>query len=208
MLASEQAIPILDEAAPYLANLASLWTMDPELARRVEAVPDEALGQIEPAKSGDPTAFLVRNGRPVYLHSRYKPREEADRLADAGEFNGRFVCFIHGMGLGYLVDAAFDRAGEETIICVFEPDLAVLKTAFMARDLSARIESGRLVIHTSPDKGEFFQRMTPNVALVTSGVVELTHALSLQLNPAYFEQSRAWVKELTAFASTSINTLV
>src|SRR5690606_37456288 len=29
-----------------------------------------------------------------------------------------------------------------------------------------------------------------------------------QLNPAYFEQSRAWVKELTAFASTSINTLV
>src|SRR5690554_4498075 len=124
MLASEQAddTAILDRDAPYLANLASLWAMDPAMARQVEAVPDEAIGVIEPAKSGDPTAAVLRSGRRVYLHSRYRPREEADRLADAAQFDSRFVCFIHGMGLGYLVDAAFEHAGDETIICVFEPD--------------------------------------------------------------------------------------
>ena len=65
---------IVAEDAPYLKNMAALWTIDPALAAEIEATDDLAPHQVEMSRSGLPTvAVKTDNGRTVYLHSRYEP---------------------------------------------------------------------------------------------------------------------------------------
>lgn len=72
--------------------------------------------------SGDPT--LRKGDR--YFHSRYRPREEAERLAaSAGLPDGAAVLVI-GLGLGYL-PAIFAERGHA--VAVVEPDPAVARLA-------------------------------------------------------------------------------
>src|SRR4051794_36011217 len=74
---------VLNDDAPYLANLAALWAADPKLAAPIEALDEAAFYPLEPSKSGPPTvAVPTPDGRSIYLHSRYRPVEEAQKLID------------------------------------------------------------------------------------------------------------------------------
>src|SRR3712207_1606559 len=77
---------VLSEESLYLKNMATLWAVQPDLAREIEALPMEELEgsyEIEPSKSGLPTLKVqTRDGRNVYLHSRYQPIDEANQLID------------------------------------------------------------------------------------------------------------------------------
>lgn len=131
---------------PHLeANLRALRGRDPTLAARVETAAPLAA---EPAAtpSGHPT--LTADG--VLLHNAHDPRREAlrwgaaqrERLALAGEP----VAVVLGFGLGYHVEALAD-AWDGPIVVV-EPDVALLRTALHARDLTAVLR--RVQIVTGP----------------------------------------------------------
>lgn len=200
---------VLPDDAPYLANLAALWAVDPSLAARIEAIDDTACHLVQPARSGDPTAIVrTVDGRSVYLHSRYRPVEEAAKLIENIDFKRTFVFNIHGFGLGYLPKLVFDHASNDAILCVYEPDLTILKTAFFARDLSDMIASRRLLFFTELDKGDLFTRLAPTVALLAAGSTSLVHAPSMQLQPAFHEQMRIWIEEFNSYSATNITTLV
>ena len=200
---------VLPDDAPYLANLAALWTVDPALAARIEAIDDAACHPVESARSGDPTAMVrTPDGRAVHLHSRYKPAEEAARLIENIDFQRTFVFHIHGFGLGYLPKLVFDNASNDALVCVYEPDLAILKTAFFARDVSEMIASRRLILFCDLDKGDVFTRLAPAAALLAAGSVSLQHAPSVQLHAAFHEQMRTWIEEFNSYSATNITTLV
>src|SRR5205085_10265849 len=62
---------VLAEEAPYLANLAALWTADPALAAEIEALHGTPSYKTQPSKAGPPTvAVLTPGGRSIFLHSR------------------------------------------------------------------------------------------------------------------------------------------
>jgi len=95
---------VLPADAPYLRNMANLWATDPDLARQIESMPDNELYAAESAKCGDFTiAIQGSDGAKRYLHSRHNPVDEAKRLVDATNTQGRFVFCVHGLGLGYHV---------------------------------------------------------------------------------------------------------
>jgi hypothetical protein len=48
---------------------------------------------------------------------------------------------VFGFGLGYHLDALLARASGEAIVCVFEPDLRLLRTAMEVRDLTPLLEA-------------------------------------------------------------------
>lgn len=200
---------VLPEDAPYLANLAALWAVDPALAARIEAVDDAACYPIEPSRNGEPTAAVTTaDGRRVYLHSRYRPLDEAAKLVENIDFQSNFVFHIHGFGLGYLPQQVFDRASEDALLCIHEPDLAVLKTAFFARDLSAMIASRRLMFFCDLNKADLFTRLAPCIALLAAGCTTLVHAPSMQLQPAFHQQMREWVEQFNSYSATNLSTLL
>jgi hypothetical protein len=200
---------ILPPDAPFLANLSALWATNPKLAAEIEALDEDANYRIEESKSGDPTlSILSTDGRRVYLHSRHRPREEARRLIQPIDLENALFFHIHGFGLGYHLELLFDVAGEEAVFCIFEPDLQMLRSAMQARDLSKLIESRRVMLFTKPDKGDLFTRLNPQTPLITLGTVEVDHGPSVQRDPDFHKQMKAWLAEFASFGRTNMNTLV
>src|SRR5687768_10730593 len=199
---------VLGADAPLVRNLAALWATDPKLARAIEALPDDSCYPTVPSKSGEPTVAIDVGGREIYLHSRHHPADEAARLVDGIDFASRAAFFVQGFGLGYHVDAIFDRASDEAIVCVCEPDPRVLRTAMEARDLTRLIESRRVHFFWQADKSEMFVRLQAQGALFTVGCETITHAPSVRLNEAHHRQAAEWMEEFVAFSRTGINTLV
>jgi hypothetical protein len=200
---------ILAEDAPYLANLAALWAADPALAAQIEAVAEPGGYPTEPSRAGPPTvAVETADGRRIYLHSRFDPAAEAAKLIEPIDAGNRVAYYVLGFGLGYHVQALFERAGDEAIFCIFEADPRILRTAMEARDLSKMLASRRLLFFTSPDKSEILNRLSPHTALFSLGVELITHAASEQLAPAFYQQVSAWLEEFASYRQTSMNTLV
>jgi hypothetical protein len=68
----------LDPRRTYLANFAALCVADPVLTARLDVLPFADLPKLEPTRDGNVTARIVADdGRSVYLHSRFRPLDEA-----------------------------------------------------------------------------------------------------------------------------------
>jgi hypothetical protein len=194
---------------PMMANLAALWATEPRLAEAIESLDEQSEYPVEASRCGLPTvAVRTADGRRVYLHSRYQPLEEAQRLIDPIEIAQKTTFNVLGLGLGYHLQLLFDRASEEAIFCVFEPDLRMIRTALWNRDLSAAIRSNRLLWFHRGEKAELFQRLTPHTALISIGSQTVLHAPSLQLHESFFRQAEIWLDEYASFCRTSMSTLV
>lgn len=209
------ALHVLPAGSPYLANLAAMWSADAALARAVEAISDAQLAaavRVETARSGEPTVAVLPTAggtvAPFYLHSRYQPAVEGEKLAAAVDVDEKLVFYCLGFGLGYHVEKLFDRAGDDAIFCVFEPRLAVLRAAFERRDVSKLIASRRLMFFTTADKADLFTRLNPHTAAVNIGTSTLEHAASVQSSPAFFADQKQWIDEFASLCRTSINTLM
>jgi hypothetical protein len=119
--------------------------------------------------------------------------------------------FIHGFGLGYHVQALFERAGGkdgEAFFFIFEPDLVLLRTAFEQRDHSTLIQSRRAFFFTQADKSELLVRLTPLTAALSLGSVRFEHPPSLQVAAEFHSAFRNWLDEFASFARTSLNTVL
>lgn len=199
---------ILEEDAPLLANLAALWAVNPQLARKVEAA--ETLNcHANPAKSGAPTlAWKGSDGKLVQLHSRYDPADEARRLIDSFDTSGALLLFIHGLGLGYHVERLAERAGKEAAIFVFEPHIEIVRTALEQRNLSQLIQDGRVAIVTEPDKAALFAALMPHAAMTSLGTATLRHAPSMQIAQTEHAEFEQLVADFLAYAKTCVSTLV
>jgi hypothetical protein len=172
---------VLPSDAPYLANLEALWSADPELAAAIEAESAREPYPVEPSRAGPPT--LTRpalDGRKIYLHSRYAPLEEAGRMVDTAGVDTCLAFYVFGFGLGYHVQNLFDRAGDEAIFLIFEPDVMMLRTAFEHHDFSKLISSGRALFFHRLDKGELLARLSPHTVLIHVGAANVVHAPSQQ----------------------------
>ncbi len=208
--------------APYLRNLAALWAVNPKLAAEIEAADSEIPSadadlprdnglKIDIAKTGAPT-LTVRDGdgRILSFHSRYDPAAEGRKLIEGAKIDSCVVFYVLGFGLGYHVEALFEKASTEAMIFIFETDLRILRAAMQSRDLTPLIDSGRVQFMPPglADKSELFLRMTPHAAMCSMGLEGLIHPPSLALHPAYYGQVQALLTEFAAFARTCLNTLL
>ena len=200
---------ILADNAPLIANLAALWAVDPKLAAAIESIESDPSYPVESSKSGVPTlAIRTETGRPIQLHSRYEPIDEATRLIEPLATSERIAFHVYGFALGYHIEQLFERASNEALICILEPDLVMLRTAFELHDFSKLIRSGRVLFFTRLDKSALFMRLMPHTATVSMGFEPLVHPPSAQLQPQFHQQMQIWIDEFIQFCKTNISTLV
>lgn len=197
-------------------NLAGLWATDSALALEVERLLSQLDGglpvgcHVQPSRSGPPTLAYSdpATGATALMHSRYDPVDEARKLADTVDTTDKPLLFVHGLGLGYHVEALFRKAGRESLIFVFEPKIEVLCAALLKRNLSEMLASNRVAIVTTADKAGLFARLMPNSALTSLGVATLKHAPSIQLAPREHAEFEQLVADFLAYAKTCVSTLV
>ncbi len=169
-----------------------------------------------PTLSGPPTVPPSSVAHPapggalsaVYLHSRYDPAGEAQKLLAAVDASEHVAFAVHGLGLGYLLEALFAQASDEAAIVVFEPDLVMLRTAMWARDLSSVRGSGRVSIVATRGKPEPCNKLMKRSTLFALGMTAVSHPAARSRDPGFHEQMETWLAEFMSYVRTSLNTLV
>ncbi len=190
----------------YVRNLAALYPRDPELAAELDVLPFAGCPRLERARDGGWTAQVVSDdGRPLYLHSRYRPAQEAETFVRAlGEVDSSCVC-VSGVGLGYHL-AALEAGLDRPLIIAAEDDLSILKAALCCVDLSAPIAAGRLLLMTRPDREELHRRLSACNADVMLGLrmVSLPHVQ--RYHAAFHAAARERVIEFVGYCKMQMIT--
>src|SRR5436309_84881 len=98
----------------YVRNMIALWQQDPRLAAAIDAVHPESVPLVEPARDGQATVKIFTDkGAPLYLHSRYRPQQEADSWAATIKCEDRYALVVNGFGLGYHIKSLFAKLPED-----------------------------------------------------------------------------------------------
>ena len=86
---------------------------------------------VEQSRKGDVTMQLNVNGTMKYVHSKYDPKLEVDRLLKSFDETLSAPALFFGVGLGYHIEAFIERYPYRKLI-IFEPNLEVF-VAFLKR---------------------------------------------------------------------------
>jgi hypothetical protein len=121
----------------YVKNLCALWETDPRLAMAIDSVHPDDIPPLEPTKDN---VWTVKVGS-VYLHSKYRPLQEAATWVAAQPLDNRYAVVLSGFGLGYHVKAILEKLPEEAFLVVAEPNILLLRAALQAVDLASILGS-------------------------------------------------------------------
>lgn len=219
-MASEAAAALNAEACRtfYLRNLRALYRADPVLASRIDELPFAQAAALEPARSGEATArILADDGKPLYVHSRYEPADEARRFVAAqlatdttpneNTHSDAASVVLCGLGLGYHV-AALEAALHRPLIVVIERDLSMLKSALCVSDFSGLLDRGRLLLLTADDRVELTARLKPHQTTIMLGCRVLALPHTARCGAEFYARARAVVADFAAVGRMHLTTLL
>lgn len=91
----------------FLKNrFAPVWNQLQQLKEQTAAVSFEIL----PSKSGDSTVVIEHQGKSLFLHSKYNPKDEAVQFIQLFENGEQYNhVFFYGVGLGYHIEAFMNK---------------------------------------------------------------------------------------------------
>lgn len=193
----------------FLHNMRALWRCDPALALRVDAVNDDERIPLEPTRSGAWTARMpTPDGRSMYLSSRYDPVAEGRRFAASVPIEGKYCFVVAGLGLGYHVQALFERLRGDSFILCSEPSVPLIATALTCVDLTELILSGRFVILTDDDKTRLHERLKRHSTLMMLGAQFVRHPPSTRIAEAAQGAITRAIAEFVTYMRMTLVTLV
>jgi hypothetical protein len=168
-------------------NLSALRPRDPALVRRIEAsAPDPSL-KAERSRDGSPVPFILSGKRPIYLHSRYAPLKEAERLATERSGDGYCVCL--GLGGGYQARAILGSRGTSGILLV-ETSIPLVRATLERVDVSDILRDGRVSVMAEAGADECARILADNYLPVLSGGLRtLPLRPRIDADPAGFKEA-------------------
>jgi hypothetical protein len=180
-------------------NLACLYERHPGL--RLRLLPEQTAGElmIVPAASGALTALAGG----TYVHSRYDPVREAERLLASEVEPASSAALFLGLGLGYLAEA-FLALYPGRPLAVVEPDLGLFRQALASRDLTALLASPAV---------SWFIGEEPEAVIMGLDCLPLSRLAVLRLRPlylrqlAYYRKLELLVRSLLDRRDVNLNTL-
>ncbi len=171
-------------------NLRHIAARFPQLAAELERAVEANLASIQAgrlgsfevaeARSGEPTVRYVGEEGAKLIHSLYDPRREASKLLDEQLEEERECDFViaSGLGMGYALEEAARRLGEQVRLFFYEPytDLFLLVLAW--RDLSWLFSHPNLDFTVGEDFTPLLRNLVARVNLATvKGFIYLEHPI-------------------------------
>ncbi|HUO10021.1 MAG TPA: 6-hydroxymethylpterin diphosphokinase MptE-like protein [Phycisphaerae bacterium] len=190
----------------YVANMRELWKCDARLAMAIESIHPLDIPHVEPTKDNHFTVKLHN----LYVHSRYRPQQEADSWAASQKCDDKYVVIVNGFGLGYHVKALFARMPGDALLVIAEPNVALLRAAMETVDLSEMLASRRIFFFTSLDRGDLVNRLEPRSVMFTAGGGTLfaSHPVSMQIAGEFHSAFQKMITEFVAFTRIGFVTLM
>ncbi len=131
-------------------NLRALAPHSPRIAQLIAQTPPSA--DIEFVETSEPGAVSAALGGRA-LASRKRPRQEGERLAQTIDLDEAGLIAAHGFALGYHVQALVERMGDQTVVIVYEPDVALLRAVLERIDHAGWLAKGLVRFVVDPADG-------------------------------------------------------
>lgn len=193
----------------FVHNMRQLWRYDPETALLVDAVFDDDRFPLERTRSGNwTTKAAAPGGTSTYLHSRHDPIAEGRRWAASVDIEDTFCFVVGGLGLGYHIQALFDRLRGDAFIVCTEPSIRLIATALACVDLTGLLSSKKFILLTDDDKARLHARLQPYSTLMLLGARFERHVPSVRLAEREQAAIHSAITEFVTFARMSLMTLV
>ncbi len=189
-------------------NLASLYRVDPEFARTLDLLPADTLPVLEPTRDTSWTTQVVADdGAKIYAHSRYRPLDEAKRLAEAQPESDLPAFLVCGMGLGHHV-AALEARFDGPMLVVVEPEPELIKAALCLHDFHAAIDDQRLVFVVSGERTEFYEKLSRVSVDLLLGFRVVAPLLARRKHAAFFQGVRQTLLDYVAYEKIQLVTTI
>lgn len=169
----------------YLFNLEILQRRNPQLANLVKETRENSL-ELIPTKRG-PKSIRIKG---KILHSLYDPLREAEQLVLKVDLKKDLVV-VFGFGLGYHIFEILKRVKKETLIIIFEENVAIFKKALSESNLVEILDSPQVRLVVGKDLvqiREDLQNWIKPEEVKDFSLVE--HPSSITLAPVYYAQVR------------------
>ena len=180
--------------SPWLANLAALWKVDPDLARTLEQF---ELAQSESSRGNHS------------LPTGPTGDDERGSLPSDDELRTHFAWMLEGLGPDaqrFITRTGGDRG--EPLAVVYEPDLRRIVGVLANVDLSCALESARLVLMVEADLDWLLHRFAKISLQVAYGFRRCENAGARKRIGAELDQVEAMLRELSEHHFTNLNTTV
>ncbi|MCP4220641.1 MAG: motility associated factor glycosyltransferase family protein [bacterium] len=109
----------------YEDNIKYLETHFPDLLAYLQSTPGGKCGT-ETAKNGSLTLTYYRDNTPFYIHSRFNPQRESEKLVAGKNLAGGHVV-VMGLGLGYHLQKIMETKDHLTRVLLVEPDTEIIR---------------------------------------------------------------------------------
>ncbi|MCP5046971.1 MAG: motility associated factor glycosyltransferase family protein, partial [bacterium] len=104
----------------------------PGLMQLIDAVPPVKC-KTETAKNGSLTLIYSLNGTPYYLHSKFNPERESEKILQNKNLEADHIVIL-GLGLGYHLQAIFEKKDPLARVLLVEPEIEILHHSLKVLD--------------------------------------------------------------------------
>ena len=195
-----------DDPQIYRGNLEALRA-HPDAYHQVKHAEPYTDASVPDAASGDPILLLPGvDGEERPLHSRYRPREEAE--AQCVEPSSAIATqILFGGGMGYLPLAQHALRGTENRLFWLEDDTRVFRTLLGRVDIRSILEHPltRLAIGRSP-RAVYDLLMREVVKILASPIQLIPHPASIQRAPEAYAELQGAINDFSRHGSVQVRT--
>lgn len=173
----------------YEKNILYLKQKHPGLLDLLRSTPDSRC-RTEPAKNGSLTLVYQHNGTPYYLHSKFNPQAESEKIISKKDTDTEHTVVL-GLGLGYHLEKLLNIKNKFSRVLLIEPDLEIIKNSLKALDWEKVLERGNFFYVFGADFGKIAQTIHSFINIISLDTVEYIELPSeTRLAPAFFTKAR------------------
>lgn len=173
-------------------NLAFIKQLSPELFNMVSTINTHRYTSI-PSKKGPLTLTYSHNGRDYFIHSKFNPEAEAEKLIQNANLQETHIA-VMGLGSGYHLQKILQTKNPNSRVLLIEPEPEIIKLSLKTLDWKTVFTRKDLYYCLSSDLNLLAQTIHTFVDLTTFENLEVVELASeVRFNPHFFAAAKQTV---------------
>lgn len=185
-------------------NISIIKSRFPAVHELISACADDASIEAVETKQGDFVPAVTKEGKRIFVHSRFDPVKEAARFLGEVDTAAHDLFIVFGFGFGYHVEGILAGMGAGSLLLVIEKSPLMLKRAAESRDLARVFGDERLLLLVAPGEDAMAGVLKGKSSRRTSLVL---HRGSFQAEPDYYGNMQEIARSYLSTKEVNIATL-
>ena len=154
--------------------------------------------------TGDRVPAVVRDGKKIFLHSKFNPYKEAERMISEIRASDFDLIVVFGFGFAYHLEVLLGKMMSGAMLLVIEKDPSIIQSALTNRNLVNLLSDDRVIILVNPGEDDIADMLKGKSSRKTGFV---THRGSYQLDPRYYTSLAGLARSYLSTKEVNIATL-